>query len=75
MRVRLAARRDGLVERVRGHAPEAVWFGDELIVPGPAAVRPVVLDLIREAGGEIRGLTAQEGRLDTFYRELVGGPA
>jgi Cu-processing system ATP-binding protein len=75
MRVRLAARVDGLLERVRAHAREAVWFGDELIVPGPAALRPVVLDLIRDAGGDIRGLTAQEGRLDTFYRELVGGAA
>jgi hypothetical protein len=32
----------------------------------------MVLDRIREAGAEIRGLTAEEGRLDAFYRELVG---
>jgi hypothetical protein len=30
-----------------------------------------VLDVIRESGGTITGLTAQEGRLDEFYRELV----
>jgi len=30
-----------------------------------------VLDLIRAAGGEITGLTAEEGRLDEFYRALV----
>ena len=73
MRVRLLGRGSGLLERVRRHAPKAVWFGDELIVPGPAAMRPGVLDVIRGAGGEITGLTASEGRLDEFYRDLVGG--
>ena len=34
MRVRLAARVGGLLERVRERSPQAVWFGDELIVPG-----------------------------------------
>ena len=72
MRVRLEARVGGLLERVRERSPEAVWFGDELVVPGAASIRPVVLDLIREAGAGIRGLTAQEGRLDAFYRELIG---
>ncbi len=73
MRVRLRSRSGGLLERVRERAPKAVWFGDELIVPGPAARRPAVLDLIRDAGGEISGLTASEGRLDEFYRDLLGG--
>ena len=72
MRVRLHARVGGLLERIRERSPEAVWFGDELVVPGSAATRPAILDLIREAGAEIRGLTAQEGRLDAFYRELIG---
>ena len=73
MRVRLQARGTGLLERVRQHSPTAVWFGDELIVPGAAATRPAVLDVIRGAGGAITGLTASEGRLDEFYRDLVGG--
>ena len=73
MRVRLLGRGVGLLDRVRQLSPQAVWFGDELIVPGPAAMRPQVLDLIRSAGGAIAGLTANEGRLDEFYRELVGG--
>jgi Cu-processing system ATP-binding protein len=71
MRVRFAARLAGLLERVRAIAPGALWAHEELIVPGPAALRPRVLDVIREAGGEIRGLTADEGRLDGLYRELV----
>jgi Cu-processing system ATP-binding protein len=73
MRVRLAGRVGGLLERIRDRSPHASWFGDELIVPGSAAARPAVLDLIRDAGADIRGLTAEEGRLDAFYRELIGG--
>jgi Cu-processing system ATP-binding protein len=73
MRVRLAARVGGLLERVRERAPKSLWFGDEVIVPGAASLRPAVLDDIRSSGGTIVGLTAQEGRLDEFYRDLVGG--
>jgi len=71
MRVRLRARVIGLLERLQTVSPQALWHGDELIVPGPATARPAVLDLIRAAGGEITGLTAAEGRLDEFYRALV----
>lgn len=75
MRVRLDACPPALLERVRTRAPQAQWVDalHELIVPGPATLRPIALDLIRDSGGEIRGLTAEEGRLDVFYRELVEG--
>jgi Cu-processing system ATP-binding protein len=72
MRVRLAARIDGLLERLRALSPKALWHGEDLILPGPASARPQMLDVIRDAGGDIRGLTAEEGRLDRFYLELVG---
>ena len=55
-------------------APVALFAADELVVPGPASSRPAVLDLVREAGAEVRGLTAEEGRLDDLYRELVADP-
>jgi Cu-processing system ATP-binding protein len=71
MRLRLAARPDGLLSAVKAAAPAALWAGEELIVPGPAAVRPRVLDIVRGLGVEVRGLTAEEGRLDALYRELV----
>jgi Cu-processing system ATP-binding protein len=73
MRVRLASCPPHLVARVRAMASDAVWVAaqSDLIVPGPATLRPAVLDLVREAGAEIRGLTAEEGRLDAFYRDLV----
>lgn len=72
MRLRLAHRPAGLLDAVRALAPAATWAGEELIVPGPAALRPRVLDAVRGLGVELRGLTAEEGRLDLLYRELVG---
>lgn len=71
MRLRLASRPDGLLGAVRSVAPAATWAGEELVVPGPAAVRPRVLDVVRGLGVEVRGLTAEDGRLDALYRELV----
>jgi Cu-processing system ATP-binding protein len=71
MRLRLATRPEGLLKAVRAVAAAATWAGDELVVPGAAALRPRVLDAIRGLGIEVRGLTAEEGRLDVLYRELV----
>lgn len=71
MRLRLASRPQGLLAAVRALAPAAVFAGEELIVPGPAVLRPRVLDAVRALGVEVRGLTAEEGRLDVLYRELV----
>jgi Cu-processing system ATP-binding protein len=73
LRLRLDRRPKELLERVRAVAPQALWAADELIVPGGASLRPAVLDLVRANGAEIRGLTAEEGRLDTLYQELVAG--
>lgn len=72
MRVRIGVCPEGLLDRVRVIAPTATAEGDELLIPGPPAARPAALDVIRAAGCDIRGLTAEEGRLDTLYRELVG---
>ena len=72
MRLRLAAHAAGLLESIRALSPAASWAGEELVVPGPAALRPRVLDALRTLGVEVRGLTAEEGRLDVLYRELVG---
>jgi Cu-processing system ATP-binding protein len=71
MRVRLAMVAGDLVEAVRRIAPGSLKNDDELIVPGPASLRPRVLDVIRANGAEVRGLTAEDGRLDALYRDLV----
>jgi Cu-processing system ATP-binding protein len=73
MRVRLERPVEGLLARVRELAPRAVSTHDEIIVPGSAQSRTQVIDAIRAAGGVIAGLTAEEGRLDRFYQELVEG--
>ncbi len=75
MRLRLASCPDDLLPAVRALAPDASWAGDELVVPGPTALRPAVLDAVRAQGVEIRTLTAEEGRLDVLYRELVAESA
>jgi Cu-processing system ATP-binding protein len=71
MRVRLAAPHDGLLDAARRIAPRATWAGGELVVPGAAAARPGVLAALQAAGAEVVSLTAEEGRLDSFYRELL----
>jgi Cu-processing system ATP-binding protein len=71
MRLRVGERPEGLLAAVRAVAPDAVWAGEELVVPSPAALRPRVLDVVRGLGVEVRGLTAEDGRLDQLYRELV----
>jgi len=72
MRVRLAAKPESLLTDMQRIAPRSRFELDELVIPGSPAVRPVALDAIRQQGIEIRGLTTEEGRLDTFYRELIG---
>jgi Cu-processing system ATP-binding protein len=71
MRVRVARLPAGLLERLQTIAPGTVLADEELLVPGPSTLRPGVLGALREAGGEIRSITAEEGRLDALYRELV----
>jgi Cu-processing system ATP-binding protein len=72
MKIAVDRRPPDLLQKVRALAPAAVWAADQLIVPAPATRRLAVLDVVRDAGVEIRGVTAEEGRLDAFYRELVG---
>jgi Cu-processing system ATP-binding protein len=71
LRLRVGTKPDALLSTVKAIAPAATWAGEELVVPGPATMRPRVLDAVRALGVEVRGLTAEEGRLDVLYRELV----
>ncbi len=75
LRLALGRRDEALLARIRRLAPRARFEGEELVVPGPAAERPVVLDELHAAGTEILSLSTEEGRLDGLYRELVGGEA
>jgi Cu-processing system ATP-binding protein len=73
MRVRLDACPPALAARVAALAPGTRWSGEELVVPGPPPLRAAAIDAIRAEGAGIRGLTAEEGRVDALYRELVEG--
>jgi Cu-processing system ATP-binding protein len=64
-----------LLEAVRRIAPAAAFVAGRLVVPAPTSRRLEVLDLVRASGVEIHGWNAQDGRLDTFYTELIGGAA
>jgi Cu-processing system ATP-binding protein len=75
MRVRIERPPADLLQRVHALAPLAAWHGDELIVPGPATRRASVVAQIQAAGASIASLTADEGRLDEYYRALVQGDA
>ena len=72
MRVTLDRPRPDLLPAVSALAPKVTLNGNDLFVVAPPGVRAAVLDVLRTRGAEIRGLTAEEGRLDLFYRELVG---
>jgi Cu-processing system ATP-binding protein len=71
MRVRIVLPREFELGRLSAIAPEMTFQGDQLIVPGAANGRARVLDAIRAMGLEIRGLTAEDGRLDELYRDLI----
>lgn len=73
MKLSIGARSPDMLTAVRRLAPRADWAAEELVVPGPAAMRPAVLEAVRAAGAGIRSLTTEEGRLDMLYQELLGG--
>lgn len=75
LRVRLDRCPASVVERIARLAPGVRWTGEELVVPGSPATRAEAVDAIRSEGLELRGLAAEEGRLDALYRELVEGAA
>jgi Cu-processing system ATP-binding protein len=75
IRLRLSRRPASLLEDVRRISPASRWIDDELIVPGPASIRARVLDLARHSGVEILGLVAQDGQMESLYRELVATTA
>ena len=72
MKITLDRQPPDLLAAVRSIAPGALWAVDQLIVPGPAKSRMAGLEIVRASPATILGLTAEEGRLDSVYRELVG---
>jgi Cu-processing system ATP-binding protein len=71
MRLRVNRRPADTLERVGEVAPGATWSGPDLVVPGPVAGRPLVVAALHASGAEIVAITTEEGRLDSFYRDLL----
>lgn len=61
-----------LLESLRGLEVTVAWANGELTVSGGPAARTAALEIARGCGVTIRGLIAQDGELEAFYRELVG---
>ena len=75
LRLRVRGLSDEDLAEVQRLAPHATRAGEELVVPGAAAERPAILELLHRRGVTIEHLATEEGRLDGFYRELVKGVA
>lgn len=73
MRLRVTDAPPHLLDLVRPIAPGARWAGEELVVPGAATIRAAIIARVQQTGGVVEAVTAEEGRLDVFYRELVEG--
>ena len=72
MRLRVPSLSPSTLAGLRVMAPDAEFTGDELVVRGPAGMRPRVIELILARGHQIVDLVAEDGRLDDLYREMVG---
>ena len=70
MRIR-TNRDETALEAIRGAGLTAEIVAEEIVINGPAVQHAAVLEAVRAAGGSIRGLTAESGRLEALYMELV----
>ncbi len=71
MRLRVPTLDDMTLANLRMVAPDAVLTAGELVVRGPASLRPRVIEMILARGHQIVDLVAEDGRLDDLYREMV----
>jgi Cu-processing system ATP-binding protein len=72
LHLRLTADPERALAVAREAAPGARWDGDEMVIPGSAASRPMALAGLQAAGLEVVALRSEEGRLDGLYQELIG---
>lgn len=72
MRLRVPSLDPKTLAGLRVMAPDAVFTDGELVIRGPAGMRPRIIELILARGLQIVDLVAEDGRLDDLYREMVG---
>ncbi len=73
LRLALDRPTDSLLGELRALTSDVSWAAGELLIHGPASIRPRVIERVQASGLEIQALTAEEGRLDVLYRDLVRG--
>jgi Cu-processing system ATP-binding protein len=71
MRLRVPSLDEAMLASLRMVAPDSTLSQGELVVHGPADLRPRVIELILARGHPIVDLVAEDGRLDDLYREMV----
>ena len=71
MRLRMSEPGRELIERIHAAGVRAAWSDGELVVGGGVDARPAVIDVVRDSGWKILGVTTEEGRLDELYHDLV----
>jgi ABC-type multidrug transport system ATPase subunit len=74
MRLRVPTLDPATLAALRVMVPDPAFRDGELMVRGPAAMRPRVIELILARGHQVVDLVAEDGRLDDLYREMVGDP-
>ena len=74
MRLRVPTLDQTALAGLRMVTPDAVLDDGELVVRGPASLRPRVIEMILARGHQIVDLVAEDGRLDDLYREMVSPP-
>ena len=75
LRIRLERLEPRFLDAARRPAPRALIAGGEILVPGSARERPAVLEALLAAGAVITAISADEGRLEGLYRDLVAEAA
>jgi Cu-processing system ATP-binding protein len=75
LRVRVDRPAADVLAAIRPAAPSAVERMGEIWVGGSGADRAAALEAIRANGAGVTGLTADEGRLEALYAELLAGAA
>lgn len=72
MRLRVPSLDPSTLAGLQVMCPDATFNEGELVVRGPAGMRPRIIEVILARGHQIVDLVAEDGRLDDLYREMVG---
>lgn len=67
--------RPAAADAIRDMALGVYVDGPDLVIPGSPASRPAILERLSDARVEVWAISAEDGRLEDLYRELVEVPS